>query len=358
MTGGSTGLVLIGLALIAGSLLVGTLAVVGARLARSRRDRRVDLVARLVRPHLLALLAGTPADLPEWRGRRRRAFEGLARRHLTLVRGEAHQALVDALDRSGVLERARRQARSHGATRRCRGLELLGRAGLHGDRTVVEARLHDRDADARIVAARALGRIGDPAAAPALLASVTGPRPVPFAVAGQSLVELGPSVVDVLEQTLAGGVVESRPLAAEVLGLLRSASSVPALLRAVEQGGEIEVRAIRALGRIGSRRAAPALVRVLAEHPAWAARAVAARALGAIGDPDSAQALVRALEDERYDVAANAGVALGELGSRGHAWLAIAASGTTPGSAFARRADARRLLHQASPVPALPIAVT
>ncbi len=358
MNDGAAGLAWVSLAIIVGSLVLGTLAVLGARLLRSGRDRRLDVVTTTVRPHLLALLAGEPAELPPWRGRRRRTFEGLARRNLTLVKGEAHAALVDALEVAGVLDRARRQAGSFGATRRCRGVELLGRAARAGDRSVVEACLQDRDPEVRIVAARALGRIGDPAAAPALIAAAASDRPVPLAIAGQSLAELGPGTTSLLEAALVGGPPLAQALAAEVLGLLQTPSAVGALLEAVGRGGEVQIRATRSLGRIGSPRAVPLLTDIVAHDPAWANRAVAARALGAIGDSSCVEVLARALDDERYEVAVNAGAALAQLGPRGQIQLAVVGAGDSPGARFARQAEARRHLRQARPVTPLPIPVT
>jgi len=99
-------------------------------------------------------------------------------------------------------------------------LFLTGLSRMYADERT-EARddlvrlLADRDPEVRLVAARALGELGDAAAAAPLLQSLAGPRPVPLRVVARSLARLGsgtgPTLVEGLaaDSALARGSVKA-----------------------------------------------------------------------------------------------------------------------------------------------------
>jgi HEAT repeat protein len=127
------------------------------------------------------------------------------------------------------------------------------------------------DPENRAWAARYLGKVGDPAAIPALI------------------------------RLLGVNEFHARAAAARALGQLGATEAVPALLESVERGPEDVMRAwaIDALGKIRSREAAPALIDVLRssdERLHWPA----AVALGRIGDERAIPALEAAASREGF----------------------------------------------------------
>jgi len=82
--------------------------------------------------------------------------------------------------------------------------------------------------------------------------------------------------------------------------------------------GPAEARAAsaRALGRIGARRSAPALVEAL-DDQMWEVRAQAARSLGVVPDPAQVAPLARCTSDVAWWVRRHAAYALGLHGQAG-----------------------------------------
>jgi HEAT repeat protein len=129
------------------------------------------------------------------------------------------------------------------------------------------------DPESRTWAASYLGKLGDPAAIPALM------------------------------RLLGARDFQARAAAARALAKLGATEAVPALLDSVERGPEDVMRAwaIDSLGKIGSREAVRKLIDVLGssdERLRW----TAAVALGAIGDKQAIPALEAAATRERFFV--------------------------------------------------------
>jgi HEAT repeat protein len=256
------------------------------------------------------------------------------------VRGEAYAALVSVFERRGAAARATRDVRRRDPVRRARAAEVLGNLSRRDAVPLLVRLLGDGDPDVRIVAARALGTVGDPAAAPHLLASLAARRTVPSHQVAQAVARLGvvaqPAVVDAL-----GHPDESvRAVAAEVLGLIGAAgatSRVEAVLRD-DPSLEVRVRAARTLGRLGTRTALDPLRGALSPTQPPALRAEAARALGELGTPVSTGALGALLGDPQYQVAHHAARSLLRLGPPGREALSAALAGTGTAAAHAREA--------------------
>jgi HEAT repeat protein len=174
-----------------------------------------------------------------------------------------------------------------------------------------------------VVAVRALGRIGDPAAAWRLIAGLDRPDPVPVLLATQALVQLGPEAEVTLSAALDHPQARVRVVCLDVLGLLGATGSMPRVARVLREDTVLEVReaAASTLGKLGTRSALDPLTQALTPARPVALRAAAARALGELGDPSAVPALVALLDDDAYRVAHEAAHAVRRLGPTGLAAL-------------------------------------
>jgi HEAT repeat protein len=338
---------------LASSLL---LTAVVVRVARRAGERRRALVQQRVRPLVLAVVAGEgiPPGLITVRGAPGRAAERVILSYLAQLRGDARDQLADVLYRRGTTDRLIRRSRSAGWRTRAAAADRLGLiASAAAEQRLTELVAADRSVEVRVVATRALGKTGSPAAARALLHSLGRADPVPEGIVAAALLELGPDAVAALRETLAGGRPggeRQQAMAAEVLGLLDETPAWRGLAR-LSAAGDLQVRAsaVRALGRLGVPQAAGAVTACLARREDPALRAVAARALGMIGDPARAPALAACLDEPDYWIAHNAARALAELGPAGDRELAAAAAGRGPGAGHAREALAMAALARGEP---------
>lgn len=184
-------------------------------------------------------------------------------------------------DAAGWAERA---VSKHRTEERLAALEQVRKA--EGDRRPAVPHLlklvdpaADVSARVRAAAAVALGEIGDPAAAPALVAAID------------------------LERKDRDTFEANRRIA-EALGALRSPEAVPALEKlTASPDGFTQVAAVDALGAVGDPRAVPRLVALAesdAAEPFVAGKALLA--LGRIGDPRAAPVVLRMLFAERDGV--------------------------------------------------------
>ncbi|WP_028459444.1 HEAT repeat domain-containing protein [Chloroflexus sp. Y-396-1] len=194
------------------------------------------------------------------------------------------------------------------------------------------------------VAARALGRIGDAAAVPELLAALRDADWNARRAAAEALVQIGAAAVPGLLAALRDASEWVRQVAASALGRIGDAAAVPELLHALRDANpDVREAAAGALGRIGDAAAVPELLHALRDanpgvHEAavealrqigapavpgllaalrdareWV-RQVAARALGRIGDAAAVPGLLHALRDASEWVRKAAAEALGRIG--------------------------------------------
>ncbi|GIJ52234.1 hypothetical protein Val02_91200 [Virgisporangium aliadipatigenens] len=356
------------LALLVAACVFGLLTI-GSRFVRRARERRRTRLAAPARRMLLALAAGDDdPDLVErlaavepqvWN-----AVEPAAVAMLGKVRGEAHAALVMVFVRRGAGERARRDLHRWGAVRRARAAEVLGNLGARNAVGDLCALLQDPDPDVRVVAARALGRIGDPTAAERLLHSVAGRRGVPPQLVAHALIKLGIAAQGEVVAALESRHDIVRAAAVEALGLIGAAGTAHEVERRLREDTSFEVRmrAVRALGRLGSRAALQPLIDASNDDLPVPLRAEAAEALGDLGSPAAAAHLGTLLCDPNYRVAHNAARALLKLGKKGFATLNEVAArpdiGAVPDRSAAHALEAlaiaaleeERRAHAAAPV--------
>jgi HEAT repeat protein len=189
------------------------------------------------------------------------------------------------------------------------------------------------------VAARSLGRIGDPSVVGALLDSLAGSR-MPQQAVAHPLIALGQPAVQPLIDALAHHDPQARATVVEVLGLISAVSAVPALIDVLRQDPvlEVKIRAVRALGRLGTPAALGPLLDAARADQVPVLRTVAAQALGQLGDPVASLRLTLLLSDPVYRVAHNAAKALLRLGESGARVLRTYAAGTGRAAAHAREA--------------------
>jgi HEAT repeat protein len=310
--------------------------IVFGRSARRRREERRAKLAAPARRLLLAIAAGD--DDPDLVDELVRlptevwlAVEENAVALLNKVRGEARAALVVVFERRGAAWRARSELKRADPVRRARAADLLGILGRTDAVPALSNLLRDGDPDVRVVAARALGRIGDPAAAKALLASVASRRrTVPAHLAAHALAGLGTAGQPALVSALDSPHERVRAVAAEVLGLIGAVGAtgrVETTLR-IDASTDVRVRAARTLGRLGTRSAIEPLLESLDPDQPPVLRAEAAKALGEIGTPNASGPLTDILGDREFDVGHQAARALLRLGKKGHAQLVAATDGT------------------------------
>jgi len=320
-------------------LLVGA-GIIAVRLLRRARNRRLAALAAGPRRSLLAFVADNGEQgaedliaIPEdaWR-----AALPAARSLLGKLRGEAHAALLSVFLHRGAARAALADLRSRSAVRRARAAQLLGDLELRQAVPELCRLLTDRDHEVRVVAVRSLGRIGDPAAAWRLIASLDLHDPVPSLLATHTLVQLGADAEVTLSAALDHPEARVRAVCLDALGLIGATGAAVRMARVLREDGNLDVRVAAAagLGRLGTRTAYQPLAAALDPTRPPALRAAAARALGDLGSPVAVPALAARLGDGDFHVAHDAALSLRRLGPDGIAALRARAE-AEPGTSAA-----------------------
>lgn len=209
----------------------------------------------------------------------------------------------------------------------------------------------EEEESVRAAAARALGRIGDARALPGLIAVLGDEYGTIRHEASEALIKMGAPAFSALLQALEHPSFEVRQEAARTLGKIGDPAALPALSAALKRASFGTRRAaVEALHALGDVRAVPTLLAALKDRDAevreeaavalatlitpgdaaavpalsealkdqsWRVRARAIRALDTIGDVRAVPALVQALKDrEEWSVRRDAAAALARLASR------------------------------------------
>ncbi|WP_306212700.1 HEAT repeat domain-containing protein [Actinoplanes sp. RD1] len=326
--------------------------IVTARLVRGSRQRRRSRLAAGPRRALLAFVANNGEegshDLVAIPPDAWRAAEPHALALLQKLRGEAHLGLVSVFLRRGVARAALGQLRSRSRVRRARAAQVLGDLELRQAVPALCELLTDRHAEVRVVAVRALGRIGDPAAAWRIIASLDRPDPIPSLLASHTLVQLGADAEVTVSAALDHPQARVRAVCLDALGLLGATSSVHRIARVLREDNHLDVRvaAAAALGKLGTRTALDPLTLALHSSRPTRLRVAAARALGDLGAPSAVPTLAGLLTDEAFAVAHEAAHALRRLGRPGlealhdaHVGSGVAAAHASEALAYAQVLD-------------------
>ncbi|MGB3828052.1 MAG: HEAT repeat domain-containing protein [Ornithinimicrobium sp.] len=304
--------------------------VVGARLSRVHRQRRDRRRVAPLRPLLLELASGEEAAVEDVE----RALTGAPASTRTVVdeailqllgkiRGDSSTALVDVLRRHGRQQAAVTDLRSRSSVARARAVWTLG---VMQERAAVPALLpllHDRSPDVALTATRALGMLGDPAAATPILTAVEpgGSRPgLPAWIAVEAVASLGTETAPQVRAALRHHSPDVRRAAAMVIAQVPLVAAAGTLREVITR--ETEPRLVSmmvlALGAVGGPGDTDLLGPLLDEgHDAQIRRA----AIGAVAEVGGARAVVwlrPLLVSSDIRVAELAATTLAALGVAGH----------------------------------------
>lgn len=328
--------------------------VVGVRLVRLGRERKA---AGLLAPHRLALLAVSAGEDDDGEGLAHLRNVEPSSWHdvgptvtdtLAKLRGQPADDLVSVLRHHGDIDRAVSDLRSGSVVRRARAAHLLGLVRDPERVPDLIPLLSDRSAEVRLVAVRALGAIGDPAAADEVLASVgmvRGRVGVPAFVVAEALASMGSGTKETLLHGLHKQDPVVRTVAALVAGHLTLVSASRSLRELLDHDPDTDVRltASAALGRVGGPEDVSSLVRHTSPETTPPLRRACAAALGDLGAPNAAEGLLPLLADQDRRLAEIAARSLIRLGPVGTARLAETLAGTPTGRVARAAVAADRL---------------
>jgi HEAT repeat protein len=341
-----------GLVAVAAAMWLAVILIAARRAIRiSRRPARTARETE-ARRRLFALLAEPDAaDAAEGS---LRPLEPIAAGLLPKLRGADRDALIALLERSGALDRARRNLHRRGAIRRAAAADLLGAAGDLRSLPDLVRLLDDRHQDVRVVTARAIGKLGAPAVDP-LLGTLDARRPIPTGVVTMALVHAGADGIHELTRALAPSrSTHVRTVAADMLGQLAAYSAADRLIAALARDPSPEVRAAaaRSLGRLGVAAARQALADQLRTTEDPGLRLACARALGQVGGAEALALLPDMLGAADYRLARAAADGLSNCGPAGLRVLETAADEPDPSPAARERLAQLALGGVVAPQPA------
>ncbi|HVF13202.1 MAG TPA: HEAT repeat domain-containing protein [Acidimicrobiales bacterium] len=289
----------------------------------------------------------------------RKLLETKARALLPTLRGEDRETLARLLESRGATRAARRQCRSRRATSRAAACRMLGDVGSSFAVLDLVPLLEDPRPAVRMAAARALGRLGQPAGVVPLMGSVSGRKALPLDVAADAIQQIRDWPVSLLHPCLADPSEPTRALAVELLGRFQALDSVGALIEILERDPStiVRVRAARALGRIDSPHAVQSLMRCVHLGPGEL-RVEAVRALGRLGATAAVPTLRVTLLGPSLQLSQAAAASLSAIVPRGVEVLQeIAGDHLHPAASIARRALAAEAALAAGllPEPSVPV---
>lgn len=338
----SASLLLLSLAVLAVCALSLLALTVQARVSRRRRERAVARVQGRWRALLLEVASGedeegsacrtlaevTPQEWP----RLRPAVVSL----LGKVRGRPAAELSRVLAAHGDLERARAALGSSRAGDRAAAAHLVGLARDAESLDGLRALLADPSPDVRVVAARSLGLIGDPSAAPDVLAAAgsrsaqgAGEPGLPAWVAAETLLLLGPGVQGAVAQAIAAPDAATRAVAAQVAWHGAFSGAVPLARTCLHFETEVGTREalLHLLGSMGEEEDFPVLTAYTHPLAPPRLRRAAVSALGELATEQSRHRLAELLDDDDRSLAIAAGDSLARSGAPGLELLSIAQRG-------------------------------
>ena len=280
------------------ALIVG---VISSRFLRNRRAAAVAQRRAVLRPLVLSWMEPTETgmQLPPARRDRRLAI-ALAVELIAKLRGADRDQLVGLLGRAGAADAARRDTGSRRAVTRLRAAVLLDMLARPDDLDRLIELTMDSDFQVRVVAVRAIGRVGMGSAAPVLIRGLTTRR-LPVHAVSMAIVRIGASAAPALEEALRSSDPRTRALGAELLGYIGVSEASFELIDLLDDDEHhVVTAAAHALGRLQQRLAVPNLMRrLVAEHALSPLRPAVCmalvEALGRIGDRQAIPVLTASL---------------------------------------------------------------
>ena len=192
--------------------------------------------------------------------------------------------------------------------------EALGQLGGPSAADALIVSLQDKSATTRRRAIRALGKLRDPRAVEPLAATAKDQDVGVREAAVKALSQLkDPRTIEALLGALKDPATSIRSAAATALGQSRDARAVEPLIAALaDANASVRSSVIKALGEMGDRRAGPRLLPLLLEKDS-SIRQVAAETLGRVCDATCAEPLIAALKDKDVRVRGAVAAALAQL---------------------------------------------
>lgn len=312
----------------ASGLVLASALTVAMRTERSRHRRRCERAITRWRPVLLSWTDGRKAtiDIPTRRRDRHDLIE-VSIHLLPKLRGADRDHVVGALHRIGIAETLARDARSRRSLLRLRAAIAMDACASPADVATLIELLRDRNRQIRHVAARALGRIGDPAATRSLMRGMID-RTIATNTASMAIVRIGSGAIPALRAWLGHEDVRCRRTAAELLGHLGADDAESELVSCLDDTDpSVRLAAASALGRLGLPSSVEHIMSQLRSElaaPTFVGRegrlaesvcVTQAEALGLIGDRRAIPVLESALARSTRISTAAAG-ALQQMGAR------------------------------------------
>jgi len=262
---------------------------------------------------------------------------------LPKVRGTASDDLGELLRSRGEIDRATKMLTSRSGVRRARGAYLLGLVRDPNLAVLLVPLLEDREPDVRLVAARALGEIGESSAANGILRALRTSRGrigLPDWVAVEALLAMGAEIAPALEIGLKSNVAAVRNVCAQVAGHGTFFAAAPQLCTLLDADGASAVRnsAAMALGRVGDATAVAVLARNTNSAQSAELRRTCATALGDLGRSEGLNTLAELLDDRDRRLAQIAADSMVRIGSDGIRKLEEVVVGHTPSAQAGRGA--------------------
>ena len=296
---------------------------------RERREELQKLALRLIlQPQrLFELERGLKPD-------DRRLLLEVYEELLPKIRGEYADRLVNLMKLLGLMEEAIQQLRLPSAWKRSRACRALGAFPDPHVVLVLYRALGDPSMEVRVEAARSLARLREVRSVVELMEQLVAGTDLPSMPVMDLFRSLGrravPELIRVLEQP---GCEAAKIVAADALGHIGDLTAVPALLHLYDHDSEnVRLTAMRSLGQLRDPRALPAVLLAMTD-PSWEVRAQAAMAAGRIGARDSVPLLGQLLTDDHWWVRYYAAEALFQVGQEGLAALRTAVAGGHPSAA-------------------------
>jgi len=327
-------------------------------LTKLRRTVRQTRTAAKIGPYRHALLAVATGEDDDGKGRRELyAISSRVWKHmdsavvsmLSHVRGAPAEVLAGTLRGHGEIDRATAMTRSRSAVKRSRAAYLLGLVRDTASVPVLLPLLSDKSDEVRLVATRALGAIGEPSTAEAVIEALRirrGRIGVPAWIAEEALLGMGVGIGPVLLKALKDDEHGIRNVAATVVGLGTYPSAAPELrqLLAYDLSSEVRRSAAVALGQVGGDGDVGAIGAHTGPGHPTPLRRICVEALGELGSPQALPKLRALLADDDRRLAEMAGESMVRIGDAGVTELRIAATGDDEGARIARAAlDLARL---------------
>ncbi len=247
---------------------------------------------------------------------------------LPKVRGEYAERVVHLMHELGVVEECLRTLKERAWWRRAEACALLGSFNEHRVILALEAAFDDPHLEVRIKAARSLIDLGAVRSVGNLLTKLAPVTATPSLAVTDLFRSFGkeavPELILLLEQDAHETV---KLLAADALGHIGDLDAVPPLLKLYSHASvPLRVTILHALSSLADPRSLEVVLRAL-EDSAWDVRAKAAWCAGQLGSHAAIALLAERLNDEQWWARFYAAEALFKLGG-GIAALRAAAGGT------------------------------